>query len=91
ADFTPCIDIGWRLKKAHWGNGYATEGAQACLEYAWNKLDAVEIYAIAVEQNLPSIRVMQKIGMSYYGHFYHPNLAEYPHLHKCVAYRIEKS
>jgi ribosomal-protein-alanine N-acetyltransferase len=33
ADFTPCIEIGWRLKRESWGNGYATEGAKACLEY----------------------------------------------------------
>lgn len=31
SDFTPCIEIGWRLKKEVWGRGYATEGAKACL------------------------------------------------------------
>ena len=34
ADFTPCVEIGWRLKKEVWGKGLATEGAKACLEYA---------------------------------------------------------
>ncbi len=32
SDFTPCIEIGWRLAKEFWGRGYATEGAAACLD-----------------------------------------------------------
>jgi RimJ/RimL family protein N-acetyltransferase len=31
ADFTPCVDIGWRLHTSAWNKGYATEGAKACL------------------------------------------------------------
>ena len=33
SDFTPCIDIGWRLAKTEWGKGFATEGAKNCLLY----------------------------------------------------------
>src|SRR5947207_3093976 len=36
ADFTPCIDIGWRLKRSEWNKGYATEGAKQCLDFAFN-------------------------------------------------------
>jgi len=90
ADFTPCVDIGWRLKKAHWGKGYATEGAKACLTFGWEQLGLEEIYAIAVEQNHPSIRVMEKIGMGYHGHFFHPKLVDFPHLQRCVVYQIGK-
>ncbi len=32
ADFTPCVDIGWRLGRTHWGKGYATEGAKRVLQ-----------------------------------------------------------
>src|SRR3546814_9999473 len=35
ADFTPCVDIGWRLAKNAWNQGFATEGAQKCLEHAF--------------------------------------------------------
>ena len=36
--FTPCTEIGWRLHKMFWGNGYATEGAAAVLDYAFGTL-----------------------------------------------------
>ncbi len=32
AHFTPCVEIGWRLARDHWGRGYATEGARRCPE-----------------------------------------------------------
>ena len=34
-DFIPCIDIGWRLDKKYWNKGYASEGAKACLKFAF--------------------------------------------------------
>ena len=37
-DFCPCIEIGWRLCENSWGRGYATEGARACLDYAFRQL-----------------------------------------------------
>src|SRR5271155_4263551 len=36
AHFTPCIEIGWRLSADHWGQGLATEGAQAIIRYAFD-------------------------------------------------------
>mgnify|MGYP001060564406 CR=1 FL=1 len=90
APFTPCIDIGWRLDESFWGNGYATEGAEACLKYAFNQLNIPKIYAIASEINRPSIRVMEKIGMTKNCTFEHPKLLDTPNLKKCVCYEIEK-
>ncbi|MGJ8667045.1 MAG: GNAT family N-acetyltransferase [Patiriisocius sp.] len=34
SNFTPAVEIGWRLKQSAWENGYATEAAKACLKYA---------------------------------------------------------
>lgn len=90
AYFTPCVDIGWRLRHSAWGKGYATEGAKACLAYGFNKLGLEEIFAVAVQPNTPSIRVMEKIGMRYDKAFKHPALAAYPALETCVVYRIGK-
>ena len=42
-DFCPCIEIGWRLCENSWGRGYATEGARACLDYAFRQLQLPEI------------------------------------------------
>lgn len=89
AAFTPCVDIGWRLKRSAWGQGFATEGAKRCLEFANERLGVKEVYAVAVEQNLPSINVMRKIGMKYDHHFFHPALKDFPELEKCAVYRYQ--
>lgn len=87
--FTPCIDIGWRLKKSTWGNGYATEAATACLMFAKEKLISNEIYSIASKANKNSISVMKKIGMNYHSSFQHPALKNYPLLQNCEVYHIK--
>ena len=86
ADFTPCIDIGWRLNKMHWNKGLATEGAKACLEYARKNLNLPLIYAVASQVNENSIKVMNKIGMRYRKNFEHPNLLNDNRLKDCVLY-----
>lgn len=89
APFCPCTDIGWRLHPSAWGNGFATEGAKACLEFAFEKLGKKEIYAVAPSVNLPSIRVMKKIGMTFEGTFEHPRLLGNERLRNCMIYKIE--
>jgi len=89
APFTPCVDIGWRLAKAFWGKGYATEGARRCLDYGFEFLNLREIYAVATPINLPSIRVMEKIGMKKAGTFVHPKLTDNKRLRDCVYYVID--
>ncbi len=88
AAFTPCTDIGWRLAKSFWGKGYATEGAKRCLKYAFEMLNLEEIYAVASVINLPSIRVMEKIGMEQAGTFIHTKLTDNKRLRDCVYYVI---
>lgn len=89
-DFTPCTDIGWRLKKEAWGKGYATEGAARCLRYAFDTLQLGQVLSMAPQVNTPSIRVMQKIGMQYVKHFTHPLLDAGSHLQPCVLYGYNK-
>jgi ribosomal-protein-alanine N-acetyltransferase len=63
--FAPAIEIGWRLARAYWGYGYATEGARASLADGFGRLGLDEIVAYAVAANAPSRRVMERIGMTY--------------------------
>lgn len=58
-------DLGFRFFEEHWGKGYATESAQACLDYGFQKLGLEEIIDRAMKENLASIRVLEKIGMKY--------------------------
>jgi len=85
AEFTPCIEIGWRLANPHWGKGYATEAAKACLASVdrWN-LD--KIYSFTSEINIPSQGVMQKIGMKKAGSFDHPKIDPSNRLCRHVLY-----
>lgn len=90
ADFTPCIEIGWRLKREAWGKGYATEGAAACLQYGFNKLGFNDVYSFTADVNNPSKKVMIKIGMSFIKIFSHPNVEKDSPLNKHVLFRIKQ-
>jgi len=84
--FTPCVEIGWRLMKEYWGRGLATEGAAACLDYAFKELGLKEVYSFTPKSNFPSERVMQKIGMTKVGTFNHPMIPDHP-LEEHLLYR----
>lgn len=58
-------DLGYRLIKKHWGKGIASETAFASLKYAFGKLDAKEVYAMANHENMGSINVLQKAGLTF--------------------------
>lgn len=86
--FTPCIEIGWRLTSTAWGKGYATEGAKACLDYGFSKLNLSEIFSFTAKINLPSENVMKKIGMTKITEFDHPNVKKSSLLSRHVLYQI---
>lgn len=86
AEFTPCVDIGWRLSVDAWGHGFATEGARACLEHGFAQHGLKEIYSVAPKLNIRSTHVMQKIGMRKVGEFDHPNIPEGHALRRCEVY-----
>ena len=89
----PTVEIGWRLTPEVWGQGLATEGARAVLQYAFDELELAEIVAFTVPANLASRRVMQKLGMTHDPHddFDHPHIADGHPMRRHVFYRIEKS
>ena len=63
APFTPAVEAGWRLARAHWGLGYATEAARAVLAHGFGPLGLTEVLSFAVPGNAASRRVMERIGM----------------------------
>ncbi len=58
-------DLGYRLKTQYWGQGYATETAFAFLEYAFEKLNISEVYAMANIDNAGSNNVLRKAGLKF--------------------------
>lgn len=69
--------------------GLATEGAVKCVDFAFSKLEMEKIYSFAPKINLPSLRVMEKIGMKKQGEFIHPEIEEKSQLQPLVLYKIE--
>lgn len=84
----PLYEIGWRLIPEVWGNGIATEGAEAVLRFAKEK-GITKVYSFTAETNLPSRKVMEKIGMTFLDHFEFPNLSKYHPLKRHVRYEID--
>ena len=89
APFQPKREIGWRLPVHAWGHGYATEGARALLGFARDTLHWDEVVAFTSKLNLPSQRVMQRLGMTYDARddFLHPRVPEGHPIKPHVLYR----
>jgi RimJ/RimL family protein N-acetyltransferase len=87
----PIIEIGWRLAKSYWGKGYATEGAKAVLHHAFVHFRLKEIISFTATINTPSIRVMEKIGLTHdkTDDFIHPYLDKSSPLAPHVLYRTK--
>jgi RimJ/RimL family protein N-acetyltransferase len=72
-DTTSEIEVGYGLARNYWGLGIATEAAEASLKFGLEQLQLDRIVGVAYPQNIPSRRVMEKLGMTrvkngfYYG------------------------
>ena len=80
------LEAGWRLAPAYWGRGLATEGAAACISYAFGELTVPAVGAITTVTNQPSRRVMEKVGMTYLEEFLHPGIDPQSSVALHVAY-----
>ena len=89
--FTEGVEIGWRLRSAFWGHGYATEAAQSVLAHGFHVLALAEIISFTAETNVRSRRVMERIGLvrDPRADFEHPAVAEHNPLRPHVLYRID--
>jgi RimJ/RimL family protein N-acetyltransferase len=92
APFTPCVEVGWRLARSAWGQGYAPEGARAALAFAFDDLGLDEVLSFTAVGNAKSRRVMEKIGMTHdpAEDFDHPNVPDGSPIRRHVLYRIRR-
>lgn len=90
AHFTPAVEVAWRLARAHWGKGYASEAARAALDFGFEKAGLKEIVALTVPANLRSQAVMQRLGMTRdpVDDFDHPKVPAGHELQRHVLYRM---
>jgi RimJ/RimL family protein N-acetyltransferase len=91
ADFTPAVEVGWRLARGHWGYGYATEGAHAAVAFGFDELGLEEIVSMTATVNERSRRVMERLGMTHdeADDFDHPSVSTGP-LRRHVLYRLKR-
>jgi RimJ/RimL family protein N-acetyltransferase len=59
------LEIGWRLARAYWGHGYATEAAASWLDHAFHEAGLPRVIAVTDTPNVRSIAVMRRLGMSF--------------------------
>ncbi len=64
---SPHLEVGWTLRPKFWRQGLATEAAKAALDYGVEKYDARRVIAHVANGNVASVRVSEKLGMSYEG------------------------
>jgi RimJ/RimL family protein N-acetyltransferase len=58
----PGLEVGWTLRRAYWGRGYATEAARASLEHAFTALNQTHVISLIDPDNTNSIRVAERLG-----------------------------
>jgi RimJ/RimL family protein N-acetyltransferase len=92
ANFTPCVEIGWRFAVDAWGHGYATEAARAALRFGFEELELDEILSWTIPDNWPSRRVMERIGMTHdpADDFDHPRHLANDRIRRHVLYRLSR-
>lgn len=60
-------DVGWYIDPSYQGKGYATEAAQAMIDYMFKEVEIVKIYSGAVKDNFSSCRIFEKLGFNKVG------------------------
>jgi RimJ/RimL family protein N-acetyltransferase len=89
----PAVEIGWRLARSAQGKGFATEGARAIVDFAFNQLGLNEVVAITALPNRASRHVMEKLGMTHRPEldFDHPRVPEGHQYQRHTLYSLRNS
>ena len=80
------VEIGYRLRKAAWGKGYATEGSKALIFKGFSQLGTQRVVAVALAANLASIRVLEKAGLKLENRFVYEG-----HCQEIVIYALDRT
>lgn len=87
----PCVEVGWRLGFAHWGQGFATEAATGVLRAGFEVVGLEEIVSFTSLINLRSQGVMERLGMTRdVETFDHPSVTSGDRLREHCLYRLTK-
>jgi RimJ/RimL family protein N-acetyltransferase len=91
--FQPCVEIGWRLARSHWGQGLASEGARLALRVGFEVLELDEIVAMTQLRNQRSRAVMERLGMREAAgeEFEHPLVPVGSHARRMCLYRLRRA
>jgi len=91
--FAPCVEVGWRLARAQWRQGYAHEAASAALSFGFGELAQGEIVSFTVPSNERSWSLMARLGMTRdpAEDFDHPRLPEGHPLRRHLLYRLSRA
>lgn len=81
-------EIGWRLARRAWHQGYASEAAAAAVGVAFDGIGLTELWSMTAVLNEPSQAVMRRLGMTLYAHFEHPRIDVGQPLRPHVVYRL---
>jgi RimJ/RimL family protein N-acetyltransferase len=92
APFTPAVEIGWRLARSCWGQGYAWEAARRALDFAFDELGLEQVVSFTVPANRPSWGLMERLGLQRDSadDFEHPHLPAGHPLRPHLLYRIAR-
>jgi RimJ/RimL family protein N-acetyltransferase len=84
------VEIGWRLARNAWGQGYAREAAEASIVWGWSNSDAPDIAAMTNIGNVRSWGLMERLGMArdHASDFHHPAVPIGDPLRPHIVYRI---
>ena len=88
----PAIELGWRLARPYWGQGFAPEAGRAAMAFGFERLGLPELIAFTTTANAKSRRVMEKLGMTHHPEddFDHPRLPDWPE-RRHVVYRCTEA
>lgn len=90
--FSPCVEIGWRLARPFWHQGYATEGAREALRVGFELVGLEEIVSFTTLTNRPSRAVMERLGMrNAHADFEHPGVPEGHPLRPHCLYTLRRA